>query len=226
VKGRIPLSAKADSTLRPFSVTEKTVQDTLNLLIKALSLCVVESKDKVAQTLLSTLKSLAVSLCGCPKGKERDLRTMRGLVLLIKERLEGIDALGVTLCDSLAEVLLQLILKGVVPTDGQPNHMVEGDAPAAQVVLIGGKRVFVPEWAIQAHQLWKQGLSYAEIGKRLGVIRQNVRYWVTRLETLNSKFKGEPSEHPISPPTPPTPNPTPPTPDETLWQLIEKRVKG
>jgi hypothetical protein len=207
-------------------VVEKATKATLNLLLKALSLCVVESKDKVAQTLLSTLKSLVVSLCECPEGKERDLRTMRGLVLLIKERLEGIDALGVTLCDSLAEILLQLILKGVAPMGGQSNHVVEGEALATQVVLIGGRKVFVPEWALQAHQLWKQGLSYAEIGKRLGVIRQNVRYWVTRLETLNSKFRGEPNEHPVSPPTTPTPNPTPPTPDETLWQLIEKRVKG
>jgi hypothetical protein len=205
----------------------KTTKPTLNLLLKALSLCVTESKDKVALTLLSCLKSLVATLGENSEGNERDLRTMRGLVLLIKDRLEGVNALGVTLCNSLAEVFLQLTFKETTPATVEEQSDFKTESKAT-VISAGAKKVLVPNWAIQAYQLWKElGLNYAEIGRRVGQPRQNVAYWVKRLETLKSNTASTSNE-----PKPPDEqsqstelNPSPTSTSDEIWQLLKDKVK-
>jgi len=196
------------------TVSGKATKETLNLLIKGVGRCVAESGDKVAQSLLGILKTLAADQSKDLEERERNRRTMRGLVMLIKDRLEGVNALGVTLCGCLAEVLLQLTF-----TEATAFKEIEVKVPTEQ----GVKSANIPQWALEAFYMWKQGVGYAEIGKRLGVARQVVRYWVQRLNRLNPKFLEERKE-PEAPQA--ERQPTSASPDDSLWRLLHAKIKG
>jgi hypothetical protein len=185
------------------------------MLIKGIGRCVTESGDKVAQSLLGILKTLAADQSKDLEERERNRRTMRGLVMLIKDRLEGVNALGVTLCGCLAEVLLQITFTEATNLKKE----IEVKVPTEQ----GVKSANIPQWALEAFYMWKQGVGYAEIGKRLGVARQVVRYWVQRLNRLNPKFSEECKE-PEAPQ--PEQQPTSASPDDSLWQLLHAKIKG
>jgi hypothetical protein len=196
-------------------MSEKTTKETLNLLIKGVSRCVTESGDKVAQSLLGILKTLAADQSKDLEEWERNRRTMRGLVMLIKDRLEGVNALGVTLCGCLAEVLLQITFTEATTFKKE----IEVKVLAEQ----GVKSANIPQWVLEAFYMWKQGVGYAEIGKRLGVARQVVRYWVQRLNRLNPKFSEE-SKEPEA--LQPEQQPTSASPEDSLWRLLHAKTKG
>jgi hypothetical protein len=195
-------------------MSEKVAKETLNLLIKGVGQCVAESNDKISQSLLGILKTLAADQSKDPEERERNRRTMHGLVMLIKDRLEGVNALGVTLCGCLAEVLLQLTF-----TETTAFKEIEVKVPTEQ----GVKSANIPQWALEAFYMWKQGVGYAEIGKRLGVSRQYVRYWVQRLNRLNPKFSEEQKE-PEAPQT--EQQSTVASPEDSLWRLLHAKIKG
>ena len=195
-------------------MSEKATKETLNLLIKGIGRCVTESGDKVAQSLLGILKTLAADQSKDLEERERNRRTMRGLVMLIKDRLEGVNALGVTLCGCLAEVLLQLTF-----TEATTFKEIEVKVPTEQ----GVRSANIPQWALEAFYMWKQGVGYAEIGRRLGVARQIVRYWVQRLNRLNPKFSDEQKE-PEAPQAEQQPSKA--SPDDSLWRLLHAKIKG
>jgi hypothetical protein len=122
--------------------------------------------------------------------------------------------LGVSLCGCLADVLLQLTF-----TEAKTFKEIEVKVPTEQ----GIKPVNIPQWALEAFYMWKQGVRYSEIGKQLGVARQLVRYWVQRLNRLNPKFSEERKE-PEAPQ--PEQQPTSASPDDSLWRLLQAKVKG
>jgi hypothetical protein len=195
----------------------------LDLLIEAVSLCVAESRDKVSQSLLSTLKTMTANISSDPEERERDRQTMRGLVLLIKERLEKVNAVGATLCGCLAEVLLLLTLKDTTPFKKIKVKVGEEEVPADKCpIKVNGKEIVVPRWALEAFYMRMQGVKYSEICKRFGVTRQRAQYWVNRLKALKSQLWEETK---VSE-TQPTEQPSTPPPDETLWQMLKGKVKG
>jgi hypothetical protein len=196
-------------------VSEKATKETLNLLIKGVSRCVTESGDKVAQSLLGILKTLAADQSKDLEERERNRRTMRGLVMLIKDRLEGVNALGVTLCGCLAEVLLQITFTEATNLKKE----IEVKVPTEQ----GVKPANIPQWALEAFYMWKHGVGYAEIGRQLGVARQVVRYWVQRLNRLNPKFW---EEHKEPEAFQPEQQPTSASPEDSLWRLLHAKIKG
>jgi hypothetical protein len=196
----------------------------LDLLIEAVSLCVAESQDKVSQSLLSTLRAMTVNTSSDPEERERDRQTMRGLVLLIKERLEKINAIGATLCGCLAEVLLLQTLKDTTPFKTVKVVVGGEEVPADKCpVKVEDKEIEVPKWALEAFYMWMHGIKYSEICKRFGVSRQRAQYWVNRLRALNPQLweKAKAPETQSTEPQPPTPSP-----DEAIWQLLKGKVKG
>jgi hypothetical protein len=153
---------------------------------------------------------------------------MRGLVLLIKERLAGVNALGATLCGCLAETILLLTFKDTASSESgavtAPAGKGKATVPTDRCKVKAGNMVIeVPKWALQAFHLRQQGVKYSEIGKQFGVSRQLAQYWVRRLEALNLPISEEPKVL-EAPPTEPQSPPSPP--DETLWQLLKGKVKG
>jgi hypothetical protein len=207
-------------------MARRTTQDTLNLLIKAVSQCVAESQDKVSQSLLSVLKALTTNISPDPEERERDRRTMRGLVLLIKERLEGVNAVGTTLCGCLAETILLLTFKDTTPFKNVVVKVPagEGGKPTDRCpIKVGDAEIIVPRWALQAFYLRLQGVKYSEISKQFNVSRQLAQYWVNRLKALNPTISEEPKVSEAPPPEKQSPSSLP---DETIWHLLKGKVKG
>jgi hypothetical protein len=204
-------------------VPKKATGEILNLLIEAVSQCVAESKDKVSQSLLSTLKEMTTNISSDPEERERDRRTMRGLVLLIKERLEKVNAIGATLCECLAEVLLLQTLKDTTPFKTIKVKVGEKVPADKCLVKVDGKEVTVPRWALEAFYMRMQGVKYSEISERFGVSRQLAQYWVNRLKALKPHLLEETEVSEAQPTEQQLPTPSP---DEALWQLLKGKVKG